>query len=198
LTSLASLYQEIARCQRCQLAESRTKVVPGEGNESAEIVFIGEAPGWYEDQQGHPFVGPAGHFLNELLASIGLKREDVYICNVIKCRPPDNRDPLPKEIESCRLWLDQQLEIIQPRLIVTLGRHSLAKFFPKESISKVHGKPQRIGNVIYYPLYHPAAALHQQKLRQIIQTDILKIPSLLAEAKRLSPIEEPAQQLSLF
>jgi DNA polymerase len=196
LTSLISLYQEISHCQRCQLAESRTNVVPGEGNEAAEIVFIGEAPGWYEDQQGRPFVGPAGRFLDELLASIGLKREDVYICNVIKCRPPNNRDPLPREIDACQLWLDQQLEILHPKLIVTLGRYSLAKFLPNESISKAHGKPHQVGNIICYPLYHPAAALHQQKFRQIIQADMLKIPSLLTEVRKLS--SSPVQQLSLF
>lgn len=177
-------------------------MVPGAGAENADIVFIGEAPGWHEDQQGRPFVGPAGKFLDELLASIGLKREDVYICNVIKCRPPKNRDPLPTEIKTCQPWLDRQLELINPRMIVTLGRYSMARYFPGETISKAHGKVRRHGNVICYAMYHPAAALHQQNLRQVIQADMLKIPSLLAqeekEEEKVSQVEEKPQQLSMF
>ena len=173
-------------------------MVPGEGAEDADLLFIGEAPGWHEDQQGRPFVGPAGQFLDQLLASIGLHREEVYIANVIKCRPPQNRDPLPAEIQSCRKWLDRQIEIIQPQVIVTLGRYSLARYFPNQSISKIHGKPRKSGDVIYYPMYHPAAALHQGSLRRTIETDMLKIPQILAQGEELPPDEVESQQLSLF
>ncbi|MCP4624457.1 MAG: uracil-DNA glycosylase, partial [bacterium] len=160
----------------------RTKVVPGEGAENAEVVFIGEAPGFYEDQQGRPFVGAAGKFLDELLASIDLDRNKVYICNVIKCRPPNNRDPLPQEVESCRKWLDRQIEIISPKVIVTLGRHSMGRFFGGTSIGKIHGTAQRIDGRLFFAMYHPAAALHQQSLRKTIEADILKLPGILAEA----------------
>ncbi len=194
---LTELYQEIAACRDCELARHRTRVVPGEGPEDAELLFIGEAPGWNEDQQGRPFVGAAGGFLDQLLASIGLKREQVYIANVIKCRPPQNRDPLPDEIQSCRKWLDRQVEIIQPRVIITLGRYSMARYFPGESISKVHGKPRKENNVVYYPVYHPAAALHQGSLRQIIEADMLRIPRILAEFEQM-PQGVGARQLELF
>ncbi len=198
MSALKILYDEIANCHQCELAKYRTKVVPGEGAEDAEIVFIGEAPGWHEDQEGRPFVGAAGHFLDELLASIGLKRDRVYICNVIKCRPPENRDPLPIELKVCQQWLDRQLELLHPKIIVTLGRYSMAKFFPGETISKSHGKARREGNVIYYAMYHPAAALHQQSLRQIIQADMRNIPSLLAQADKIPETKEKSQQLSLL
>ena len=194
---LTELYQEIAACQDCELARHRTRVVPGEGPEDAELLFIGEAPGWNEDQQGRPFVGAAGSFLDQLLASIGLKREEVYIANVIKCRPPQNRDPLPDEIQSCRKWLDRQLEIIQPRMIITLGRYSMARYFPGESISKIHGKPRKENNVVYYPMYHPAAALHQGSLRQMIEADMLRVPRILAEFEQV-PQGVGARQLELF
>jgi DNA polymerase len=172
--------------------------VPGEGAEDAELLFIGEAPGWHEDQQGRPFVGPAGQFLDELLASVDLKRQDVYIANVIKCRPPQNRDPLPSEIESCRKWLDRQIETIQPRMIITLGRYSLMRYFPNESIGKIHGKPRKIEGVVYYPMYHPAAALHQGSLRRIIEADMLKIPQILTQGEHLAENAVESQQLSLF
>jgi len=172
--------------------------VPGEGAEDADLLFIGEAPGWHEDQQGRPFVGPAGQFLDQLLASIGLRREEVYIANVIKCRPPQNRDPLPAEIQSCGKWLDRQIEIIQPQMIVTLGRYSLARYFPNQSISKIHGKPRKSGGVLYYPMYHPAAALHQGSLRRTIEADMLKIPQILAQGKDLPQDTVESQQLSLF
>ncbi|HEY82581.1 MAG TPA: uracil-DNA glycosylase [Dehalococcoidia bacterium] len=198
MSALSELYQEIARCQLCEIAKYRTKVVPGEGPEDAEIMFIGEAPGWHEDQQGRPFVGPAGQYLGQLLASIGLRREQVYIANVIKCRPTANRDPLPMEIQNCRRWLERQIEIIRPRMIVTLGRYSMAMFFPGKSISKIHGMAQKRDNVIYYPMYHPAAALHQQSLRQAIEADMLKIPALLAEAKSVPEAKPQPRQLSMF
>jgi len=198
MSALPELYEEIEICQDCELARYRIKVVPGEGDEDAELLFIGEAPGWHEDQQGRPFVGPAGGFLEQLLASIKLTREQVYIANVIKCRPPSNRDPLPSEIQACRKWLDRQIEIIQPRMIITLGRYSLARYFPNESISKVHGKARRMGDIICYPMYHPAAALHQGTLRQIIEADMLQIPRVLAQSEQIPEAETESQQLSLF
>ena len=198
MSALSELYEEIALCRQCEIAKYRTKVVPGEGAEDADIMFIGEAPGWHEDQQGRPFVGPAGLYLDELLASINLGREQVYIANVIKCRPPTNRDSLPSEIHNCRKWLDRQIELICPRMIVTLGRYSMAMFFSGKSISKIHGTAQKRDNVIYYAMYHPAAALHQQRLRQVIEADMLKIPSLLAEVEAIPAAEQQPQQLNMF
>ena len=201
MSALTELYREIARCRECEeLARTRNKVVPGEGPENSQIVFIGEAPGFHEDQQGRPFVGQAGQFLEQLLGSIGLKRDDVYICNVIKCRPPGNRDPMPTEIKNCQKWLDRQLELLAPKMIVTLGRYSLARYFPGETISKVHGKARKENNVIYFAMYHPAAALHQQSLRQTIEVDIRKIPELLAKSDEMKEKEEEnrPQQLSMF
>jgi uracil-DNA glycosylase family 4 len=201
VSALAELYRKIAACRDCEeLARTRTQTVPGEGPEKPQIVFIGEAPGYHEDQQGRPFVGQAGQFLEQLLNSIGLKRSDVYICNVIKCRPPNNRDPLPIEIKNCQKWLDQQLELLSPKMTVTLGRYSLARFFPGEPISKVHGKARKQDNIIYFAMYHPAAALHQQSLRQTIEADMLKIPPLLAQVEPVEEVkkEDKPEQLSLF
>jgi DNA polymerase len=198
MSALSELYKEIALCQKCEIAKYRTKVVPGEGAEEADILFIGEAPGWHEDQQGRPFVGPAGQYLDKLLASINLKREQVYIANVIKCRPQGNRDPLPVEIHNCRGWLERQIELISPRLIVTLGRYSMAMFFPGKSISKIHGTAQKQGNIIYFAMYHPAAALHQQSLRQAIEADMLKIPSILAQTGSVTETKPQPQQLTMF
>ncbi|MFC1938002.1 uracil-DNA glycosylase family protein [Chloroflexota bacterium] len=198
MSALSELHQEISNCQLCEIARHRTKAVPGEGAEDARIMFIGEAPGWHEDQQGRPFVGPAGHFLEQLLASIDLKRGQVFIGNVIKCRPQKNRDPLPSEIRNCRKWLERQIEIIRPRMIVTLGRYSMGMFFPGKSISKIHGTTQKQDNVIYYAMYHPAAALHQQSLRQIIETDMLRIPSLLAQTEGSAEVKQQPQQLNMF
>ncbi len=198
MSSLSELYQQVALCQKCEIARFRTKVVPGEGAEDADIMFIGEAPGWHEDQQGRPFVGPAGQFLDILLASINLNRQQVYIANVIKCRPTGNRDPLPVEISNCRQWLERQIEIIKPRMIVTLGRYSMARYFPGKSISKIHGTAKKQDNIIYYAMYHPAAALHQQSLKQTIESDMLKIPVLLAEAGNVQETKPQPQQLSMF
>jgi len=163
-------------------------------------MFIGEAPGFHEDQQGLPFVGAAGQFLEELLASISMTRQDVYIANVIKCRPPGNRDPLPEEIEACQPFLDRQIELIQPKMIVTLGRFSMARAFPKARISHIHGQPRKIGDIVYYPMYHPAAALHQPSLRRTIEEDMLRIPQLLEQAAQMAETELPAEaeQLRLF
>ncbi len=168
MSALSELYDQIALCQQCEIAKTRTKVVPGEGREDADIMFIGEAPGWHEDQQGRPFVGPAGKYLDELLASINLNRAQVYIANVIKCRPEGNRDPLPTEMLNCRHWLDRQIELIKPKMIVTLGRYSMALYFPGKSIGKIHGTHQKQDGITYFAMYHPAAALHQQSLRQTI------------------------------
>lgn len=200
MTELEKLAVEVAQCTKCLLHRGRTKAVPGEGPEKADIVFIGEAPGFHEDQQGRPFVGAAGKFLEELLESIGLGRKDVYIANVIKCRPPGNRDPLPEEIEACKPFLDRQIELIQPRLVVTLGRFSMARVFPKARISSIHGQPRKVGGIVYYPMYHPAAALHQPSLRRTIEEDMQRIPELIVEAAQMAETELPAEaeQLRLF
>lgn len=201
MSALSELNQQIALCRKCDIACLRTRVVPGEGAEDAAILFIGEAPGWHEDQQGRPFVGQAGQFLEKLLASINLKRQQVFIANVIKCRPPDNRDPLPTEIQNCRPWLDSQIKLIKPKMIVTLGRYSMAHYFPGKTISKIHGTAQKQDNIIYFAMYHPAAALHQQSLKKDIEADMLKIPKLLAEAvkvEEVKPSTAGGQQLNMF
>jgi len=204
MSALSELYEEITRCQQCEMARYRTRTVPGEGAGDADIMFIGEAPGWNEDQQGRPFVGQAGKFLDELLASINLNRQQVYIANVIKCRPRDNRDPLPKEILDCRKWLERQIEIIKPKMIVTLGRYSMALFFPQKSIGKIHGSAEKRDGVIYFAMYHPAAALHQHSLKETIEADMLKIPLLLAqvdgmqEEKQEDKKKAQVKQINMF
>ena len=201
MSTLTDLYREIADCQRCSLYKAATRAVPGEGPENATIVFIGEGPGYHEDQQGRPFVGAAGQLLDTLLASIDLKREQVYIANMVKHRPPGNRDPLPGEIAACRPWIDKQLEIIRPKMVVTLGRHSMEMFFPGKSISKIHGTAVRKGDLLCFAMYHPAAALHQQSLRQELEADMLKMRAFLAELEeeenKPEAKQEP-QQLNLF
>jgi len=199
MSALTELYKEIALCQQCEIAKFRTKVVPGEGAENADIMFIGEAPGWHEDQQGRPFVGPAGQFLDRLLASINLSRQQVYIANVIKCRPPENRDPLPKEIEACRKWLEGQIELIKPKVVVPLGRFSLAWFFPNESIGRTHGQARYRDGIYYLPMYHPAAALHAANMRRAVEEDFQKLPAALEEARKGPKEEVPEpQQMRLF
>ena len=198
MSALTELYQQIALCHKCDIARLRTKVVPGEGAENAEIMFIGEAPGWHEDQQGRPFVGQAGQYLDQLLLSINLKRPQVYIANVIKCRPPDNREPLPTEIQNCCDWLDRQIDIIKPKMIVTLGRYSMARYFPGKSISKIHGTAVKRDGTIYFAMYHPAAALHQGSLRKDIEEDIKKIPKLIAEMNKVQEENPQPQQLNMF
>ncbi len=182
-TALSDLNAGVHSCHKCPLSTTRTKAVPGEGPVDAEVLFIGEAPGYYEDQQGRPFIGAAGQFLDTLLASIDLKRSDVFIANVVKCRPPGNRDPQPDEIASCADWLATQQDIIKPKVIVTLGRYSLAKFFPGQPISKIHGQPRKVGDVWVVPMYHPAAALHQGSLRRTIEEDFKRIPLYLEKAR---------------
>ena len=197
MSALTELFEQIRSCHKCDIARNRTLAVPGEGPDNAEIMFIGEAPGFNEDLQGRPFVGQAGQFLNELIASIGLQRGGVYITNIVKSRPPGNRDPLPQEIQNCGAWLDMQLEIIRPRMVVTLGRYSMARFFPGKSISQIHGTSVAKDGVLYFAMYHPAAALHQQSLRQTLKQDMLKIPVLLAKAKAPPPVQ-PAQTKQLY
>lgn len=166
-----------------ELAKDATQLVFGDGSANADIVFIGEAPGKNEDIQGKPFVGAAGKFLNEMLGLIGLKRQDVYITNIVKYRPPNNRDPLPEEKSAFMPYLEKQLEIIKPKLTVTLGRHSLNSFLPQLSISKVHGQPKRYKGNVYLPLFHPAAALYNGSLKQTLIDDFLKIPLILKKLR---------------
>lgn len=186
---LENLNKEILACGKCALRAGCSQVVPGEGSAEAEIMFIGEGPGKKEDELGRPFVGAAGKFLDEMLASIKLKREDVYIANMVKCRPPNNRDPLPEEIEVCWPWLLGQIKIIGPKLIVFLGRHSMNRFFPNEKISDVHGKllikkfGER-GRQHFLALYHPASALYNGGMRETLLNDFKKIPKALEITKK--------------
>ncbi len=204
MSELDELHQRIASCPDCALCRTRTKAVPGEGPPNAELLFVGEAPGFYEDQQARPFVGPAGRFLEELLASIGLRRDQVFIANVVKCRPPNNRDPLPGEIDACRKYLERQIELIKPKVIVSLGRYSLAWFFPRDTISKVHGQAKVKDGVHFMPMYHPAAALHAGNMRKVILEDFQKIPAVLEQARQAPPEQsapepEPEpEQMRLF
>ena len=201
MDSLEEIDQRVRTCNDCPLGSSRTNAVPGEGPAGAKVMFIGEGPGFHEDRQGRPFVGPAGGFLQGLLESIGLSRQDVFIANMVKCRPPNNRDPLPAEITACSKYLDRQIELINPDLLVTLGRFSLAKFFPKETITRARGRVRNVDGRNVYPIMHPAAALHRQELRSVIEKDFKAIPGLLETAP--DPTEDDQQapqpeQLSLF
>jgi DNA polymerase len=197
---LPALDRQVHGCTKCALSVTRTKAVPGEGSPTAAIMFIGEGPGYHEDQQGRPFVGPAGQLLDKLLASIGLKRADVYITNMVKCRPPNNRDPFPGEIQACSGYLDEQVRLIKPKVIVTLGRHSFGKFFPGDTISKARGKPRQWNGQTIFPIYHPAAALHNPGLMPDLQADFQKLAAML-QGPSPEPAKETAdqsQQLSLF
>ncbi|MDQ2785126.1 MAG: uracil-DNA glycosylase [Chloroflexota bacterium] len=199
---LAEIADEIRVCTKCELCKMRTKAVPGDGPVDAPILFIGEAPGFHEDQRGHPFIGAAGNLLNDLLASVGIERSQVFITNLVKCRPPGNRDPLPDEISTCTSnYLDRQIALINPRMIVAIGRFSMARYFPGEKIMKIHGQPKRADGRIYFPMVHPAAALHQPAFMEHVKEDIKKIPALLEEAKAMAAPEndgESPAQLSLF
>ena len=205
---LAQVAKEVSICQKCALYHSRKKAVPGEGPADAEIMFIGEGPGFHENEQGRPFVGAAGNFLNELLAEAGLKRSDVWIGNVVKCRPPNNRDPLPEELAACNEYQERQIAAINPKIIITLGRYSMGKFMPGAKISSVHGQMRRVGDLYVIAMFHPAAALHQAALKPAILKDFGQLPKLLEQArasqKRITPaqaVEEPKEdpkQLSLF
>lgn len=179
--TLEEIAKEIRSCKKCPLFKGRTNAVPGEGNKNPEILLIGEGPGSNEDKQGRPFVGDAGKFLEEMLKSIGKKREDVFITNVVKCRPPNNRDPLEEEVGVCtRSYLFSQIKLLKPKLIVTLGRHAMQTFFPQiRSISSVHGKAYKKAGQVYYICYHPAAALYQQSLKETMRSDFKKIKEIL-------------------
>jgi len=197
---LKKLNEQTLACDKCDLRQTCNQVVPGAGNAEAEIMFIGEGPGKEEDKQGIPFVGAAGKFLDEMLGIINLKREDIYIANVVKCRPPNNRDPFPEEVEACWPWLEQQIKIIDPKLIITLGRHSLERFLPNQKISQVHGKALRhpapeMGTRIFYALYHPAAALYNGSMREVLIKDFKRIPKVLKAVKKekLNPVQPAAE-----
>ncbi|HBF41814.1 MAG TPA: uracil-DNA glycosylase [Anaerolineaceae bacterium] len=212
LETLADVASQVRVCEKCTLHFSRKNAVPGEGPSDAEIMFIGEGPGFYENEQGRPFVGQAGKFLEELLAEIGMKREQVFIANVVKCRPPGNRDPLPEELAACNGYLDRQIEAINPCIVVTLGRFSMAKFLPNTRISEIHGHPVWVNQRLIVPMFHPAAALHQPSLKATVIADFKRLPEAIEMARRGghkkiedSPAvpeeqtpDEPAEQLSLF
>ncbi len=202
--TLKEIAEEVSHCTKCKLHYSRQKGVPGEGPPDAEIVFIGEGPGYHENVQGRPFVGAAGQFLEELLETIGMKREDVFITNVVKCRPPGNRDPEPEELAACKGYLDRQLETLNPKVVVTLGRFSMARYIANAKISHIHGKPRRVNGLLVVPFYHPAAALHRPSLRSEIEKDFAKLPGLIENAAQFPDYvreeqeEEQAEQLSMF
>ena len=192
---LEQIGKEVSQCTKCELHYSRKLAVPGEGPPDAEIIFIGEGPGFHENEQGRPFVGAAGKFLEELLSSINLKRSDVFIANVIKCRPPGNRDPLPQELSACSEYLERQILAINPRIVVTLGRYSMAYYLPNAKISQVHGQSIRVRGRLIVAMYHPAAALHQRSLRPTIEADFVKLPELISQAGELPEYQELAHQV---
>ena len=208
--TLLAIRHQIEQCQACPLAAGRLNVVPGEGPADSEIMFIGEGPGFHEDRQGKPFVGPAGNFLDELLGYAGLKRSEVFITNVVKCRPPENRDPQPEELAACQRYLDAQIAAINPRIIVTLGRFSMARFIKDGKISRIHGYPHKVDSRIVVTMYHPAAALHQPALKDALIQDFSRLrdlmnqptPSLMeqnyTESTESPTKENPPEQLSLF
>ncbi len=176
---LRQIGRAVADCTRCRLHETRLRGVPGEGPSRADVMLIGEGPGANEDKQARPFVGQAGKFLEELLGYAGFQRQDVYITNIVKSRPPGNRDPQPDEITACRPYLERQIELIDPKVIVTLGRHSMYRYFPGAAITKIHGQAKRVDNRLIVPMFHPAAALHQPQLRSLIIEDFRKLPELI-------------------
>ena len=208
--TLHALGEQVSACTRCRLAETRTQVVFGVGNPHADLMFVGEAPGFHEDKQGLPFVGQAGKLLDKLLGGIGLDRSQVYIANVLKCRPPGNRDPQPDEIESCEPHLFRQIELIQPRIVATLGNFATKLLSGKQTgITRVHGVEQETtvggSRVLLYPLYHPAAALYTPAMLNVLQQDFMRIPELMGHAVTAPEPEpsielapQPAVQLGLF
>jgi len=200
---IKKLNGKVAHCQLCPLFEKAIQGVPGAGDPDTEVMFVGEGPGYWEDQKGLPFVGRAGQLLDELLKSIGLSREEVFIANVVKHRPPDNRDPLPEEIKACNSFLDQQIKIIKPRIIVTLGRFSMQKFFPNEFISGMHGQARFVDfddqRIIVIPMYHPAAALRNGTIKEAAEKDFLKIKEFLDNKEtQKERKEEKKEQIELF
>ncbi len=201
--SLTLIASQVRACEKCKLHATRKKAVPGDGPENAKIMFIGEGPGFHENEQGKPFVGAAGKFLDELLASIGMKRANVFITNVIKCRPPQNRDPELDELKACDGYLQRQIALINPKVIVTLGRYSMEKFFPGARISSIHGQARTLGGRLVVALFHPAAALHQPQYRALIEQDFKKLPELIAKVEAAqsaapTPPDDEPEQLSLF
>lgn len=195
---LEKIAKRVGKCTRCPLYKKATNPVPGEGNPKAKVMFIGEGPGYWEDQKGRPFVGQAGKLLDKLLASIKLSRKEVFIGNMVKHRPPGNRDPLPEEIEACQPFLDEQIEIINPKIIVTLGRFSMAKFLPDEKISQIHGQARFVNwkgkKLIVLPMYHPAAALRRGEIMRQIEEDFQKIPQLLRAESTIEIPEESGKR----
>jgi DNA polymerase len=186
--ALAPLADEIRACTACPLHRSAKQAVPGEGSAESGILFLGEAPGYNEDVQGRPFVGAAGKLLDELLAGIGLDRGKVFITNVVRHRPPENRDPLPEEVAACHVWFERHLAALKPKVVVTLGRHAMYKFFPGESISRVHGHARKKDGITIFPVFHPAAALHQPSLRADLQKDFEALAKFLETAPRPAPV----------
>lgn len=200
--TLEAVAAEIRACTRCPLHKGARQAVPGEGSAEAGILFLGEAPGYNEDVQGRPFVGAAGQLLDQLLAGIGLDRSKVFITNVVRHRPPENRDPLPAEVEACDVWFRAHLEVLRPRVVVTLGRFAMYKFLPGESISRVHGRPRRVDGITVFPMFHPAAALHQPSLRAELTQDFETLAGLLATErdaqKKENVVTKTPTQLDLF
>ncbi len=204
---LDKIANETAGCTKCDLQFSRKKTVPGAGLPNAEIMFIGEGPGFHENEQGLPFVGAAGKFLDELLAGIGIRRDQVFITNVVKCRPPSNRDPMVEELAACNGYLERQIQAINPKVIVTLGRFSMQKYLPNAKISQAHGQAIRIKGRLVVPFFHPAAALHQPSLRSVVEADFAKLPEWIKKAGDIPEYvetnngdenEQEAEQLSFF
>ncbi len=207
--ALAEIAEQVRNCKLCRLHEQATNGVPGSGNIHAEIMFVGEGPGFYEDKQGLPFVGRSGDYLDYLLNLIGLKREQVFITNVVKHRPPENRDPMPDEILACKPYLDRQIELIDPLVIATLGRFSMARYFPGGKITQIHGKPKFENGRAYYPFFHPAAVLRNPNLKRDMEGDFKRLLEVMEQVKTQravgskadagnEPPPEPPQQLSLF
>ncbi len=197
--ALLEIAEEVRACRACPLWKTAKQAVPGEGSAESGLFFLGEAPGFHEDQQGRPFVGAAGQLLDELLAGIGLDRTKVFITNVIRHRPPENRDPLPDEIAACDVWSRRQLKTLEPKVVVTLGRFAMGKFLPGESISRIHGKPRTVGGLTVFPMFHPAAALRSPSLRPALTADFAALALYLATAPMAEPqAAKPADQMTLF
>jgi DNA polymerase len=202
---LQQIHEEVQTCTRCGLNFSRKHGVSGAGPANAEIMIIGEGPGFHENETGIPFVGGSGRFLDELLEGIGLQREKVFVGNVVKCRPPGNRDPQSDELAACDPYLERQIAAINPKVIVTLGRFSMAKFFPDAKMSEIHGRAMNVRGRLIVAMYHPAAALHQRSLRPILEADFAKLPDLIAQVHDAPEFVEeavednsPPEQLSMF
>ena len=203
MTDYDLLISQIKGCEKCALSQGRVNAVPGAGSREADIMFIGEGPGFHEDRRGEPFVGQAGNLLNQMLSAINLSRDDVYITNMVKCRPPNNRDPLSGELEACASYLDKQLELIDPKVIVTLGRFSFTRFFPGETIGRSRGRSRKWREYTVFPMYHPAAGLHNPGLLPTLEEDFRALPDLIErvierQAGEIEPDARNARQLSMF